>query len=52
MAINWAFWLPDTLEFGEIMQAFDGIPLSSVSRQPVRLEHIYLEVTQPAVMSL
>ena len=47
-----AFWLPEALELGEIMQVFDGIPLSSISRQPVRLEHIYLEVTQPAVVSL
>lgn len=38
------FWLPELLELREIMDRFDGIPLNSVSRQPVRLEHIYVEV--------
>lgn len=41
-----AFWLPEALELKEIMARFDGIPLESVSRQPVRLEHIYLEMTR------
>ncbi|OKH40982.1 ABC transporter ATP-binding protein [[Phormidium ambiguum] IAM M-71] len=41
-----AFWLPKTLELKEIIVAFDGISLDSISRQPVRLEHIYLEVTK------
>ena len=40
------FWLPEHLELKEIIARFDGIPLDSISRQPVRLEHIYLEVTQ------
>ncbi|WP_072016447.1 ABC transporter ATP-binding protein [Neosynechococcus sphagnicola] len=39
------FWLPSVLELREILQCFDGIPLVSISRQPVRLEHIYVEVT-------
>jgi len=47
-----AFWLPKPLELKEIIQAFEGIPLASVSRQPVRLEHIYLEVTQGNPASL
>lgn len=41
-----AFWLPEQLELKEIFSRFDGIPLDSISRQPVRLEHIYVEVTQ------
>ncbi|HAX75681.1 MAG TPA: ABC transporter ATP-binding protein [Cyanobacteria bacterium UBA11372] len=41
-----AFWLPKHLELKEILACFDGIPLDSISRQPVRLEHIYVEVTK------
>jgi len=41
-----AFWLPQPLELKEILSHFDGIPLDSIARQPVRLEHIYVEVTQ------
>jgi ABC-2 type transport system ATP-binding protein len=41
-----AFWLPEQLELKEIISRFDGIPLASIARQPVRLEHIYVEVTQ------
>ncbi|WAL62479.1 ABC transporter ATP-binding protein [Thermocoleostomius sinensis] len=41
-----AFWLPEVLEFKDIIAYFDGIPLDSIARQPVRLEHIYVEVTQ------
>lgn len=38
------FWLPESLELGEILTRFQGIPIDSISRQPVRLEQIYLEV--------
>jgi ABC-2 type transport system ATP-binding protein len=41
-----AFWLPRAMELAEILECFRGIPLDSVCRQPVRLEHIYMEVTQ------
>ncbi len=41
-----AFWLPKHLELKEIIACFDGIPIESISRQPVRLEHIYVEVTK------
>lgn len=41
-----AFWLPEHLELKQIIACFDGIPLDSISRQPVRLEHIYVEVTK------
>ncbi|XGW00658.1 MAG: ABC transporter ATP-binding protein [Leptolyngbya sp. BL-A-14] len=39
-----AFWLPEALEMKAIIDRFDGIPLESIARQPVRLEHIYDEV--------
>jgi ABC-2 type transport system ATP-binding protein len=41
-----AFWLPQAFELGEILAQFAPIHLDSISRQPVRLEHIYLEVTR------
>lgn len=44
-----AFWLPDPLELREILDRFEGISLDSVARQPVRLEHIYVEITQPDI---
>lgn len=40
------FWLPEQLELKEIISRFDGISIDSIARQPVRLEHIYVEVTQ------
>ncbi|MDY7014903.1 MAG: ABC transporter ATP-binding protein [Cyanobacteriota bacterium] len=41
-----AFWIPKHLELKEIIACFEGIPVDSISRQPVRLEHIYIEVTR------
>lgn len=41
-----AFWLPEHLELKEIITRFEGIAIDSIARQTVRLEHIYLEVTQ------
>lgn len=41
-----AFWMPESLELKELLFRFDGIPLDSIARQPVRLEHIYIEVTK------
>jgi len=43
-----AFWLPQPLELREIFERFEGIPLESLARHPVRLEHIYVEITQGA----
>ncbi|WP_204106808.1 MULTISPECIES: ABC transporter ATP-binding protein [Spirulina sp. CCY15215] len=40
-----AFWLPKVLELTEIIACFENISLDSISRQPVGLEHIYLEIT-------
>ena len=40
-----AFWLPQKLELKEIIDYFEGIPIDSIALQPVRLEHIYVEVT-------
>jgi ABC-2 type transport system ATP-binding protein len=41
-----AFWLPERLELKEIILLFDGISIDSIARYPVRLEHIYVEVTK------
>lgn len=41
-----AFWLPEPLELKEILLRFDSISIDSIARHPVRLEHIYVEVTQ------
>jgi len=41
-----AFWLPQAMELKEILECFDGIPIDSILRHPVRLENIYVEVTQ------
>ena len=41
-----AFWLPERLELQELLTKFDGIPIDAISRSPVTLEHIYLEVTR------
>ncbi|GAB1544751.1 ABC transporter ATP-binding protein [Scytonema sp. NUACC21] len=41
-----AFWLPEHLELKEILACFEGIPLDSITRKQVGLEHIYLELTQ------
>ncbi|MBE9205321.1 ABC transporter ATP-binding protein [Nostoc sp. LEGE 06077] len=41
-----AFWLPEPLELKEIIARFEGLNIEAIARQPVRLEHIYLEVTQ------
>lgn len=41
-----AFWLPQVMELKEILEHFDGIKIDSITRQPVRLENIYVEVTQ------
>ncbi|BAY09410.1 ABC transporter ATP-binding protein [Calothrix sp. NIES-2098] len=39
-----AFWLPEPLELKEIIARFEGIAINSIARQPVRLEHIYVEL--------
>lgn len=41
-----AFWLPNVMELKEILECFEGITIDSIMRQPVRLENIYVEVTQ------
>ncbi|MBD2663039.1 ABC transporter (ATP-binding protein) [Richelia sinica FACHB-800] len=40
-----AFWLPEVWDLKDIIAKFPGISIDAISRQPVRLEHIYLEVT-------
>jgi ABC-2 type transport system ATP-binding protein len=44
-----AFWLPRTMELKEILEHFEGIPIESIIRQPIRLENIYIEVTQCSI---
>jgi ABC-2 type transport system ATP-binding protein len=41
-----AFWLPKSMELRELLQQFEPIHLQSLAIQPIRLEHIYLEVTR------
>jgi ABC-2 type transport system ATP-binding protein len=41
-----AFWVPEQLELKDLISRFEGIPLDSIARHPVKLEHIYLEVTR------
>lgn len=41
-----AFWLPENFALQEILDLFHGVPIDGISRLPVALEHIYLEVTQ------
>ncbi len=40
-----ALWLPQVWTLTEILNCFPGIPIESITRQPVRLEHVYLEIT-------
>lgn len=42
-----AFWLPKMLDLKEILALFEPIKIDSIAKQPVQLEHIYLEVTNP-----
>ena len=41
-----AFWIPEKLELKDLLAKFDGLPIDSIARSPVTLEHIYLEVTR------
>lgn len=41
-----AIWLPNALELKDILIQFEGLPLDSITRKPVSLEHIYLEITR------
>ncbi len=41
-----AFWVPELLELPELLDKFSGLSVDSISRHPIGLEHIYLEVTQ------
>jgi ABC-2 type transport system ATP-binding protein len=43
-----AFWVPEKLELKDLIDRFAGIPLDSIARHPVKLEHVYLEVTRQA----
>ena len=41
-----AFWIPELLELQTLIGYFADITLQSIDRQPVSLEHIYLELTR------
>lgn len=41
-----AFLLPQSLDLNQIIQCFEGVNLSSIIKQSVGLEHIYLELTK------
>lgn len=43
-----AFWMPQVLDLKEIIHQFEGIPLAAIARSPIKLEHLYLELTQNA----
>ena len=43
-----AFWIPHRLELSDLIARFEGIPIDSIARSPVTLEHIYLEMTRAA----
>ncbi len=42
------FWIPQALDLKALIAHFDGVSLDSISRSPITLEHIYLEITQTA----
>ncbi len=39
------FWVSAELDLKTLVTQFEGINLSSIARHPIRLEHIYLELT-------
>lgn len=39
-------WLPEPHSLMEVARRFEGIPLDAIAIQPVRLEHLYLEITR------
>ena len=41
-----AFWVPERLELHQLLNRFEGLPIDSISRHAIGLDHIYLEVTQ------
>jgi ABC-2 type transport system ATP-binding protein len=40
------FWISETRSLAELINLFEGIPLDAISRRPISLEDIYLEITQ------
>lgn len=41
-----AFWLPESKDLKIIIDQFVDIPINAITRQPINLEYIYLEVMQ------
>ncbi|MEM6500706.1 MAG: ABC transporter ATP-binding protein [Cyanobacteria bacterium P01_C01_bin.89] len=42
-----SFWVPELVELKTLIDYFSDIEINSIARQPVSLEHIYLELTRP-----
>ena len=40
------FWVPAELDLKTLIHQFEGINFTSIARHPIRLEHIYLELTR------
>lgn len=40
------FLTPEILDLSEIIKSFDGINLTSITKKPINLEYIYLELTK------
>ncbi len=48
-----SFWITADLDFKTLVEQFEGIALKSITRQPVQLEHVYLEITrQPSALEI
>lgn len=41
-----AFWVPQSLSLKELIACFEPLSIDAITRSPVKLEHIYLEITQ------
>ena len=43
-------WLNSNMELSEIIYLFNNIPIDSIARQAIQLEHIYAEITQTEIL--
>ncbi len=46
-----ALWLPEALDLRALLAQLDGIAIEAAALHPVRLEHIYLEITRKSYES-
>ncbi len=47
-----ALWLPSSLELRSILDALSPLVIDAITKHPVQLEHIYLEVTQSRAIAV